>query len=336
MKKEIIANSKSDETRVAVLEDSKLADLFIERPESSKLAGNVYKGTVETLVPGISSAFVNIGLEKNGYLYIADAIAGAPEIYNPKGLNPHIDPNKKYHFIDKILKRDTNIMVQVIKEPISTKGVKLTMDISLPGKYLVFMPFQNHPALSKSIINRKERDRLKKILDEVTGEQKGFIVRTEAEGASKEELHREVRYLYRLWNNLLKKYQSAHAPALIHKDLGLTFQMVRDVLNDDVAVFWIDSKKEYEDVVGFADMVAPEHKNKIKCFDNKTPIFNAFNIEDEIINIRKAKIKLPSGGSIIIQEAESLCAVDVNTGKFKGSESHEDTIYRTNKEAALE
>lgn len=335
IKKEILANCTHEETRVAILEDGRLVDIFIERPESSKIVSNVYKGRVETVVPGISSAFVNIGLEKNGYLYIADSIGGAPGIYSISKKNK-VDPNKKYHHIDRIVSKGTEVLVQVTKEAISTKGVKVTMDISLPGKYLVFMPFQDHIAISKNINNRKERDRLKKILNEICKENKGFIVRTEAEGADNDELKREVRYLYRLWGIILKKFHTAQAPALLHKDLGLTFQMVRDILNDETSVFMVDSKKEHDDVLGFADMVAPELKGKIKHYDSKIPIFEAFGVEGELEKIRHSKIKLRSGGSIIIQEAESLCAVDVNTGKFKGKTSHEETIFITNKEAAWE
>ncbi|MFH1378708.1 MAG: Rne/Rng family ribonuclease [bacterium] len=332
IKKEIIANCTSDETRVAFLEDGKLSDIFIERPESTKIVRNVYKGKVEATLQGISSAFVNIGLEKNGYLHISDSVAGAPQIYADT-VNQGI---AKKHHIDKVLHKGLEIMVQVSKEAISTKGVKLTMNISLPGKYLVFMPFEDHMAISKSINNRKEKDRLRKILEGVCTENKGFIVRTEAEGATNEELKREVRYLYRLWKIILKKYNNSQAPALVHKDLGLTFQTVRDVLNEEINVFLIDSKKEHGDVLGFVDLIAPELKNKVRHYDSKTPIFTAFNVEEELEKIRHSRIKLPRGGTIIIQEAESLCAIDVNTGKFKGKESQEETIFETNKEAAIE
>lgn len=334
-KKEILANCSGEETRVAILENGTLIDILIERRESHKIVGNVYKGQVETVVPGISSSFVNIGLDKNGYLYVTDVLPGAPDIFHKPLKELKVDMNRQYP-IESMLRKGMDIMVQLSKEPISTKGVKLTMDISLPGRYLVFMPFQNHVAISKNIINRKEKERLKKILNEISTENKGFIARTEAEGASNEELKREVAYLYRLWQTMLRKFHRMNAPSLLHKDLGLTFQTVRDVLNEDISVFLIDSKKEFEDVRGFVELLSPELKDRVKHYDGKTPIFETFGVEKELEKLRRSRIKLKSGGTIIIQEAESLCAIDVNTGKFTGKGSHEQTIFITNKEAALE
>jgi ribonuclease G len=320
MKKEIIANCIPDETRVAILEDGQLAEFLIERPSlgMAKLVGNIYKGRVENVLPGISSAFVNVGFEKNAYLYVTDVVSDAKERH-----------------IEKMLQRGSSIMVQVAKEAIGTKGMKITMDISLPGRYLIFMPKSEHVGVSKNIENKAERDRLKKIVEDMnpTG---GVIVRTEAENAEDRELRREMRYLMRLWENIQKKYESASPGTLIHRELGLTFQVARDLLTEEAQIFLIDSREEYRDVRGFVEMLAPELVERVQHYSGRTPIFTAFGVDQALSKVRQQRIDLPSGGYIIIQEAESLCAIDVNTGKFIGHRSQEETVTATNLEAAAE
>jgi len=320
MKKTLLANATPDETRVALIEDGKLAELFIDRhlQGNAKLVGNIYKGRVENVLPGISSAFVDVGLEKNAYLYISDVVADKPD-----------------RDIGKMLTKNTDIMIQVAKEAIGTKGMKVTMDISLPGRYLVYMPISKHVGISRQIEQRAERERLRTIIQSFnpTG---GVIIRTEAQGADERALRREMKYLLKLWENIQKKYEAAPAPALVHKELGLTFQMARDVLSENVEAFLLDSKAEYEDVKNFVEMLAPELIDRVRQYESKTPIFEAFHVEEEILTLRQARIDLPSGGYIIIQEAESLCAIDVNTGKFTGRSSQEETVTLTNIEAAVE
>ncbi len=330
MKQEIIANCTPDETRIAVFEDEKLVELGIERKDSEKIVGNIYKGKVENVLPGISSAFVNIGLEKNAYLYISDVLD-----LKPAGKDRH---HHKGHIqsIDQHLKKNDVLMVQVAKEAIGTKGVKITMDISLPGRFLVYLPFQSTIGVSKNIEEESERHRLKVMLDSFKPKNGGFIVRTEAEGLEEHEMKREVRYLTRLWENIQKRFQEAPVPALVHRDLGLVFQTVRDVLSEDTAVFMIDSKNETDEVSEFVNMISPELSNRIRHFEGKTPVFSAFNVEKELDTLLQSKISLPSGGTIVIQEAESLCAIDVNTGRFTGKESQEETVTQTNIEAAQE
>ncbi|MBN1823776.1 MAG: Rne/Rng family ribonuclease [Endomicrobiales bacterium] len=321
MKKEIIVNSSSEETRVAVIENGKLTDLFYERFESEKIIGNIYKGRVKDVLPGISSAFVDIGLDKSGYLYVDDVISDVRE--------------KR---IEKMIQKGKEVLVQVDKEPINTKGARITMDISLPGRLLVYMPMSDHIGISKNIDNHKERDRLRDIINANKPEQGGFILRTEAEEATEKELKREMRYLVRLWNSIKDRNAKAKTPALVHKDLGMCFQTVRDYFNEEADIMMIDSPKEYRDVIEFVKIISPELLDKVKQHQSKTPIFKAFNIEEEIKKLRSNRVKLPSGGSIIIQEAESLCAIDVNTGKYTGSrqQTQEETITKTNIEAAHE
>jgi len=329
MKQEILANCTPDETRVAVIEDHKLVELGIERRESAKIVGNIYKGKVENVLPGISSAFVNIGLNKNAYLYIADVINQS----QPGKNNSHHHHKQS---IDRMLKKGENVLVQVAKEAIGAKGVKVTMDISLPGRFIVFLPFQSSIGISKNIEDEQERKRLKEKLEALRPKIGGYIARTEAEGIEEKDLKREVRYLSRLWEGIQSRNQSDPPPALIHKDLGLIFQTVRDVLSEDTSVFMIDLKNEQQQVHGFVQMLSPELSDRIRLFGGKTPIFDAFKVEKELSTLLNSKLSLPSGGTIVIQEAESLCAIDVNTGKFTGSQSQEETVTQTNIEAAEE
>ncbi len=319
MKKQILANSKADEVRVAILENDKLAEVFIDRHVSgaSKLVGNIYMGKVENVIPGISSAFVDVGQEKNAYLYISDVLGS--------------DRDKN---IEKLLKKGQPVMVQVAKESIGTKGMKVTMDISLPGRYLIFMPLSEYVGISRQIEEPEERDRLRKIVDAMQPPG-GIIVRTEAEGADERALKREMKYLTRLWDTVRKRSEKV-GKGLIHKELGLTFQVVRDMLTEDVHSFLVDDKQEFDDVKGFVEMLAPELSDRIKIYDGAEPLFTAFHIDEMVEKLHGARIDLPSGGYIVIQEAESLCAIDVNTGKFTGRSSQEETVTVTNLEAAVE
>jgi ribonuclease G len=319
MKKEILVNRTPEEIRVAILDNGELVDLFIERRESEKIVGNIYKGVVKNILPGLSSAFVDAGLERNAYLYVDDVITETRE--------------KK---IEKMISRNKEIMVQVDKEPISTKGARVTMDVSLPGRLLVFMPFNEHVGISKNIESREERNRLKNIINGGKPEKGGFIVRTEAEDATEKELKREMRYLTRMWDSINSRYNQAKAPSLIHRDLGIVFQTVRDYFNEDVDIFLVDSQSEYREVLDFVKIVSPELVDRVKPFQGKTPIFKAFGIDEEIKKLRSVRVDLPSGGYLIIQEAESLCAIDVNTGRFTGRKSQEETVTITNVEAAKE
>jgi ribonuclease G len=228
-------------------------------------------------------------------------------------------------------------MVQVAKEAISTKGPKVTMDVTMPGRYLVFTPFQTYVGISKHIAEPEERQRLEKIVDRLVSEYlggKGLVVRTEAEGATEEELELEVKYLLAAWQQVQKKFDETPPPTLLHQDLSLALQIARDIMSEQVYVYMIDNKAAHKEVLDFVDGFAPELKERVRLYESKTPIFKAFNIEGEIAHIRETKVALPNGGSIVIQEAESLCAIDVNTGRFTGSKSQEETVTQTNIEAA--
>ncbi|MDR3330685.1 MAG: Rne/Rng family ribonuclease [Endomicrobium sp.] len=320
MKKEIIVNRTLEETKVAVFENGQLFDLFIERRESEKILNNIYKGTVQNIVPALGSAFVDIGFGKSAYLSI-DAIVAQREEKN----------------IENMIKVGQEIMVQIYKEPIGTKGPKVTMDISLPGRLLVYMPFSSNIGISKNIKNRQECERLRaivmKINKDVSG---GIIIRTEAEEALEMEIKNEIEYLSRLWISILARFSETKSVSLIHKDLGIVFQTIRDYFTDDVVLMHIDSQKELKDASEFIKIISPEFFDRLILYDSKIPIFKAYAIEEEIKRLRSNRLKLKSGGYIIIQEAESLCAIDVNSGKFTTKSSQEDTAVLTNLEAAHE
>ncbi|MBI4346021.1 MAG: Rne/Rng family ribonuclease [Elusimicrobia bacterium] len=321
VKREILANTSFEETRVAIMEDDRLVELLWERRSAQNIVGNIYKGVVENVLPGISSAFVNIGFEKNAYLYISDVLGDTRQP------------------IDQTLKKGQQIVVQVAKEAIGTKGMKVTMDVSIPGRFLVFTPYQNYVGLSKHILDANERKRLSTIVDRLVKDVlggKGVVVRTEAEGASEQDLEREVQYLAATWKEVEKKYEGSQAPALLHKDLDLTMQVARDLLSEQVYVYLLDNKDAYQHVLDFIARISPELKERVRLYEAKTPIFTAFNLEHEIEKLRQTKVALPSGGTIVVQEAESLCAIDVNTGRFTGNKSQEETVTMNNIEAAYE
>ncbi|MCG3204226.1 MAG: Ribonuclease G [Elusimicrobia bacterium] len=319
VKKQILTNTTPDETRVAIIENNQLAEYFIDRHMggNDKVVGNIYQGKVENVLPGISSAFIDVGQEKNAYLYISDVLSANNE-----------------RDIGKILKKGETILVQVAKEAIGTKGMKVTMDISLPGRFLILMPLSEHVGVSRQVEENSERDRLKKIVESFNPPG-GVIVRTEAEGVDERALRREMKYLTRLWETIKKRQEKVNK-GLIHKELGLTFQVVRDILSEDVEAFLLDNRQEFEDVKGFVEMLAPELSDRVRLYEGRTPIFTSFNVDEELQKLRNSRIDLPSGGYLVLQEAESLCAIDVNTGKFTGKNSQEETVTMTNIEAAIE
>lgn len=324
VKKEILISGFALETRVAIIEKKpgsqpRLVDFFIDRPHSRQIVGNIYKGKVANIIPGLNSAFVDIGIGKNVYLQVDDVVPRTKKIQN-------------------VLKPKADVMVQVTKESIGTKGPKATMDISLTGRFVVLLPFSDKLGVSKNITDKPRRAELKEMLDKYFKEKKlsyGAIVRTESADATADEIKSEIKYLDTLFKVVKNKYNQAKAPKLIYDDLDITEQIIRDYFTDEVEVLLTDSDAIYQSAVEYASDIAPDLKERIKLYKNKTPIFTAFNIEKEIENLLMPKVKLSSGGYIIIQEAESLCAIDVNSGKFLGS-NLEETVTQTNIEAARE
>jgi ribonuclease G len=344
----IVINADGPETRVALVEDGYLGELYIERKRERGIAGNIYKGRVERVLPGMQAAFVNIGLEKSAYLHVSD-VRGTPDdlkrLIAGDAAGSHEDEDEDAADaarvgsgarIEDLLKEGQEIVVQVTKEPISTKGARTTRYISLPGRHLVFMPTVDHVGISRRISSDKERRRLREIVDSMRPPGSGFIVRTVAEGVSERDLKADMEFLIKLWNEVVRRAEGGRCPALIYNDLDLLLRTVRDLFTADVAKLIIDSRAEYERVKKFVAAIMPDFNGVIELYEGNDPIFDGFGIEIEIDRALERKVWLKSGGYLIVDEMEALTAIDVNTGRFVGKSSLEDTITKTNMEAARE
>jgi len=329
MLKEIIVNVGEEENRVAVLEDKVPVEIYIERSVNQRLVGNIFKGRVENVLPGMQAAFVNIGLEKNAFLYIEDALpARSVEGYGQGG--SALGTN-----ISDILKQGQEVLVQIVKEPIGTKGPRVTTHITLPGRFLVLMPTVDYIGISRRIDSEKERERLKDLASRVKPEGMGVIVRTVAEGVEEEEFRQDINLLTKLWRKTLSRAAHGPVPNLVHRDLVLVQRILRDVFTEDVDRLTLDSRYEYEKVLDLLDITGPHLKLKV-FLEEREDIFAEYGIEQEIEKALKRKVWLKCGGYLVIDQAEALTAVDVNTGKYVGTTNLEDTVLKTNLEAARE
>lgn len=330
MLKEIIINVGEEETRVAVLENKQLVEMFIERSLNQRLVGNIFKGRVENVLPGMQAAFVDIGLEKNAFLYVEDAMPSRTH----DGAHGH-HGSALGTSICNILKQGQDIIVQIIKEPIGTKGARITTHITLPGRYLVLMPTVDYIGISRRIDDEKERDRLRELASRVKPEGMGLIVRTVAQGVDEEEFKQDVQLLNRLWRKITNRSAHGPVPNLLHRDLELIQRILRDIFTEDVDRLIVDSRYEYEKILDLLDIIS--HRLKFKVFlEEKEYIFDEYGIETEMERALRRKVWLRCGGYLVIDQAEALTAIDVNTGKFVGSTNLEDTVLRTNLEAAVE
>jgi len=343
MHREIFINITQHEKRVAILDDKKLEEFYTERPDQVNLLGNIYKGRVESVLQGMGAAFVDLGLEKNGFLYVSDVVSGAASFEKlfEEGADEELaakpDKHKSYPSITELLKKGDEVVVQVVKEPISTKGARLTTHISIPGRFLVLMPFDNHIGLSKRIESREERDRIRKIMEALKlPKDLGFIVRTAAIGASEKDFQRESRYLIGLWNQIRARVKRSRPPALIHAEYDLMLRVARDIFTNDVAKLEIDSKVEFKRISRFLNILAPHLRPRLKLYSDRVPMLEKFDIEKQIEKIYDRVVQLKSGGYLIFDQTESLLAIDVNSGKFIGKKNLEDTAFKTNLEAAEE
>lgn len=338
MPTEIIINSATEETRVAVLENKEVVELYIDRRRESGIAGNTYKGKVVKILPGIQSAFVDIGLEKAAFLYVSDAGADAEEyarMIEEEGLEGRTE-FKTQHSIEDILQEGQEIMVQVSKEPIGTKGARITSYISLPGRYLVLMPTVEHIGISRRIKDGKERARLKEIVQTIRKPGMGYIIRTASDEVDQESLTADAEFLELLWENIQRKREGISAPALLYSELDLTFRTVRDLFTSKVDRLVIDSRSEYERIREFVRLYLPGMLPRVELHEGDEPIFEAYDIEAEINRALDKKVWLKSGGYIVIDHAEALTVIDVNTGKYVGKRDPEETITQTNLEAVKE
>jgi len=337
MANELVINVTPWETRVALLEDRVLVELYIERTKDRGIMGNIYKGKVVKVLPGMQAAFVDIGLEKAAFLYVSD-VSGGIEDYEEMGfpgieMPTYFNPSSQ---IEDLLSEGQEILVQVSKEPLGTKGTRITSHITLPGRYLVLMPTVDHVGVSRRIKDEKERRRLREIVQAIKPPSSGFIVRTASEGAEPEEIRNDMEFLLHLWSNIQKKRENSTAPCLIHNDLTTILRVIRDILSPQINRIVIDSKDESENIISFINTYMPKQKYEITLYEKSEPIFDAYGIEMEIDKILGRKVWLKSGGYIVIDMSEALVAIDVNTGRYVGKRNLADTILKTNLEAAKE
>jgi ribonuclease G len=387
MNKEMIISSSAHETRVAILEDDQVAEVFIERERQRGVVGNVYKGRVSKVLPGMQSAFVDLGLERDGFLYVSDVIPSFEELdrfeteeeesaapapageaeagpvdgerngereqaASSSGGGRRRDRGRRDRDargergpeakIEELLKEGQEIIVQVAKEPLGTKGARLTSHATMPGRFLVFMPTVEHVGVSRKIDSREERSRLRGIVREFrqqTGFTGGLIIRTAAAGRPKEDIVADLSYFHNVWTEVRQKAETSRAPAVVYQEQSLVAKLLRDLLTDDYSAIRIDNALEHRRVLELVERIMPSLAPKVKLYEKEYPILEEYGVQAEIDKALRSKVWLKSGGSIVINQTEALVAIDVNTGRYVGKKSAgrlEDTILKTNLEAVKE
>ncbi len=328
---EIIVNVSNRETRIAMLEDGELMEYRVEREE--RVVGSIFKGIVQNVLPGMDAAFVDIGLERNAFLYVADIL---PEDMNDNSPASIKRSELRRRKIKELIRPGQELMVQVTKGPRGTKGARVTTRIALPGRYVVLMPEANHVGVSRKVESRTERDRLRRVGDKIVPEGFGLILRTECEGRTDAELKADVVFLQQLWAQVMIAAKKQRAPAIAHRDQTLLYRTVRDMFGEDMNRMVIDDPDEYEKVHLAASIVSPELRDKIELYDRDQPIFDNFGIEQDLDRLLQHKVQMKSGGYLVVDEMEALTSIDINTGRSVGSTSLNDTILRTNLESCEE
>ena len=373
MKREILINGSQRETRVAILEDDRLVEILYDRPDHRRTVGDIYLGRVDAVLPGIQAAFVDIGLEKSAFLHASDLLepdedeepdpdeepADIEELEaaaegdgdgegegrgrgkgreKPEARQREVSPRRPIPNIQDILKKGQTLPVQVTKEPISTKGCRVTAQISLAGRFLVYMPYGSKVGVSRKIESREERAKLREMVSKMLPRDSGgVIVRTVAEGVTEEHFRREIDSLLNLWKKInRKKTFVRRAPALLQRETSLTRGIIRDLFSAKVDALHVDSRELYNEVEQYLAQIDPELIERVHLYTEPTPLFDKFDIESEIRDLFKARCDLPTGGSLVIQPTEALVSIDVNTGRYTGKKDPEKTILRTNIEAARE
>ena len=337
----IVINGSTEENRVAVLGEGGIQDFFLERRRDRGVVGNIYKGRVLRVLPGMQAAFVDIGLEKAAFLYVNDVYQDHAKLEMPDedeeaGKASGRRKKKNIPPIEDQLKQGQEILVQVTKEPIDTKGARATCHISMPGRHLVFMPTVEHLGISRQISSEKERRRLRGIANEMRPKGGGFIVRTAADGVPSKVLKRDMKLLIDSWNDIYDRAKKSKAPKLLYEDLDLALRCTRDLAMADLDRLIVDTREDYDRILDFIERVMPRLASKVELYVGSEPIFDAFGIENELRTAASRRADLPSGGYLIIEKTEALTSVDVNTGRFVGNKNLEETIVKTNLEAAKE
>ncbi|MDY0000660.1 MAG: Rne/Rng family ribonuclease [Polyangia bacterium] len=344
----LLINAEGPDHRVALLENGQLSELYVERPHERGLTGNIYKGRVLRVLPGMQAAFVDIGIEKAAFLHVADLSDAQPargagffgeeadEAFEAELAEEVLGEDANETRIEELLKEGAELLVQVSKDPMGTKGARVTTFISLPGRHVVFMPTVSHIGVSRRIVDEAERKRLRDLVDELRGKTEGFIIRTAAEGQPAPKLQMDMEFLSKLWAQIQEATGKARAPTLLHTDLDLILRCVRDLVTSEVETCLVDDRQEYERVRQFIERFMPRHLGHLKLYVLEEPLFDHFGVEAEIDRVLDRKVWLKSGGYLVIDQAEALTAIDVNTGRYVGRRNLEDTITRINLEAVRE
>ena len=312
-----------------MLEDEKVAEVYLERPDRHSIAGNVYKGAVDNVLPGMEAAFVEIGLEKNGFLYVDEIVI------------PELEGRGQGRKIQELIQRGQEILVQAVKDPMKTKGARLTTDISLPGRFVVFVPNGEGLGVSRRLPD-EERSRLREIVKALERKKGGIIVRTAAEGASAEDIERDLVFLERLWKSIQDRAKGVKAPALVYQEAELPLRVTRDLFTGDFERAFVDHDRTYKRIVGYLKKTSPHMAERVVRYKEPTPLFESYGVDAEIRSTLSRRVDLPSGGYLVFDYAEAFTVIDVNTGRFVGSRSRsssarlEDTITKNNLEAVKE
>jgi len=350
---EILVEVSSEETRVAIIENRELVEYYTEKTYGRRLIGNIYRAKVQSVLPGMQAAFVDIGYSKNAFLYVKDAVVDKPfinsqiddtddEVGNPGNHETNsnnrddIISNSKEYNINQILKQGQEITVQVIKEPTGNKGPRVTTHITLPGKYVVLVPGVDYIGISKKINSDSEKNRLKKIAEKIKPPEMGIIMRTVAEGMDEEDFLNDIRFLTQLWQNILEREKGGYVPRCLHTDYSLLFRTIRDFFSPSIDKLLINDPEQYEMALEYVEAVSPSLKSKIELFRKSKSLFEYYQIDYRLARDLAHKIWLKCGGYIIIDKTEALTVIDVNTGKYIGADNLEDTVVKTNLEAAVE
>ncbi|MBU1193325.1 MAG: Rne/Rng family ribonuclease [Proteobacteria bacterium] len=359
MLKELVVNAAPHETRVALLENGTIVEVFIEREDETSIAGNIYKGRVQRVLPGMQAAFVDIGFDQAAFIYVDDVLDTAShKMYQKFEQDTDTDTNgigndmdaetaaeKQVSWraavapecgIEDLLTEGQEVLVQVAKSSIGSKGPRVTTHISLAGRYMVLMPTVDHIGISRRIEDEAERLRLKEMLLSLRKNNFGYILRTRAQGIDKDTIEKEIDFLTKTWEDISARSKTVSATSLVYKDLTVTFRAVRDLLANEADKLIIDSKEEYEHVQNFLNKLMPDVKLSVELYQGKESIFDAYNIEGDIARALKKKVWLKSGGYIVIDQTEALVAIDVNTGRYVGKHNFDETILKTNLEAVKE
>jgi len=325
---EILINITPEETRVAIVENGALQEVCIERQRSRGIVGNIYKGKVNRVLPGMEAAFVDIGLEKAGFLHVSDIDLGKIALDQ--------DDSNTLPTINELLREGQSLLVQVSKDPMGTKGARLTTSISVPSRYIVYMPNSSMIGISTKIEDECERERLRGLLEQSMAKNQigGCIVRTAAEAVDEEELQRDVNFLSKLWGSLLQFSETVNAGAMIHEDLPLSIRTLRDMVGKDTSLVRVDSRETYQKMSDFASRYIPDLPAKIEHYPGERPLFDHYNIDDELQRALGRQVSLKSGGYLIIDQTEAMTTIDINTGAFVGHQNLEETIFKTNMEAS--